>query len=111
MTIGPHPKSSTVRTAIWTAAMLGATLSASCASLPGDRLVADGASRIEVSQLGEGAPVIVFESGRDFQVLYPGAEMREIDSGHDIPQERPQAVAQAIRDVLERSAANHSRER
>lgn len=40
----------------------------------------------------------------DFAQLYPHAEYREIDCGHDIPVERPDAVADAIRIVLARTA-------
>ena len=41
---------------------------------------------------------------RDFAKLYPQAAVFEITGGHDIPQERPQAVIDAVREVLRRAA-------
>ena len=41
----------------------------------------------------------------DFARLYPQATVREVDGGHNVPQTRPQAVIDAIRDVLGRVAA------
>ncbi len=41
---------------------------------------------------------------RDFAKLYPQAALSDIDSSHGIPQERPQAVIDAIRDILKRIA-------
>jgi pimeloyl-ACP methyl ester carboxylesterase len=46
----------------------------------------------------------------DFARLYPSATIRDIDSGHDVPQENPQAVIDAIRDVLARIQAERLRD-
>jgi pimeloyl-ACP methyl ester carboxylesterase len=41
---------------------------------------------------------------RDFGKLYPTAILREVDSDHNIPQHRPQAIIDAIAEVLSASA-------
>jgi pimeloyl-ACP methyl ester carboxylesterase len=38
----------------------------------------------------------------DYARLYPGAVVRVVDGGHRVPQQRPQAVIDAINDVLSR---------
>ena len=40
------------------------------------------------------------EKRKDIAVLYPGAKQIWVDSGHGIPQEKPEAVIDAIRQVL-----------
>ncbi len=48
---------------------------------------------------------------RDFTRLYPAARQVWVDSGHDIPRERPDAIIAAVRAVLaasDRAAAAHS---
>lgn len=37
-----------------------------------------------------------------YTTLYPGSELRWLDCGHDIPRERPQAVAAALRELITR---------
>lgn len=37
---------------------------------------------------------------RDLATLYPAAHWREVDSDHDIPQHRPQAIVDAIAEIL-----------
>lgn len=37
-----------------------------------------------------------------YAALYPGSELRWLDCGHDIPRERPQAVATALRELVTR---------
>jgi pimeloyl-ACP methyl ester carboxylesterase len=55
-----------------------------------------------------GTAIAAFDNAKrvDFARLYPGATVREIDSGHAIQRENPEAVIEAIRDVL---AMAHSR--
>lgn len=45
---------------------------------------------------------------RDLARLYPGAEVRWVDSGHGIPLEAPDAVIAAIRDALRQTRATAS---
>ncbi len=40
------------------------------------------------------------EKRKDIVHLYPGAKQVWVDSGHDIPKEKPKSVIEAIRDVL-----------
>lgn len=40
------------------------------------------------------------EKRKDIVNLYPGAKQVWVDSGHDIPKEKPEAVIEAIREVL-----------
>lgn len=46
---------------------------------------------------------------RDIARLYPGAELRWVDSGHGIPLEDPAAVVKAIQDVVRQVRATSSR--
>lgn len=50
-------------------------------------------------------PIAIFDNAKhaDFANLYPHAIIREVDSGHNIQIERPQIVAEAIREVILRS--------
>ena len=49
-----------------------------------------------------GTDIARFDNAKraDFAQLYPHARVREVEGGHNVPIERPQAVIQAIRDVL-----------
>jgi pimeloyl-ACP methyl ester carboxylesterase len=49
-----------------------------------------------------GTAMAAFDNAKrkDFARLYPNATVREVDSGHHIPQDKPQAVIDAIRNVL-----------
>jgi hypothetical protein len=41
---------------------------------------------------------------RDFSRLYPAAISREVESDHDVPRHRPQAIIDAIAEVLRANA-------
>jgi len=56
-------KSPDLNAMVLVAALTGALVLSSCAPLAGDRVVTNNGGQVEISQLGEGAPVIVFESG------------------------------------------------
>jgi pimeloyl-ACP methyl ester carboxylesterase len=49
-----------------------------------------------------GSDVAAFDNSKraDFARLYPSAALHAVDGGHDLPQTNPQAVIDAIRDVL-----------
>ena len=49
-----------------------------------------------------GTAIAAFDNAKraDFVNLYPGATVREIEGGHNIPQTKPHAVIDAIREVL-----------
>lgn len=53
-----------------------------------------------------GTAIGAFDNAKraDYARLYPHALLREVDSGHLIPTERPDAVVQAIREVLLRAS-------
>ena len=40
------------------------------------------------------------EKSKDFVRLYPGSKQIWVDSGHDIPLEKPKSIVSAIREVL-----------
>ncbi|MBS7702771.1 alpha/beta fold hydrolase [Chelatococcus asaccharovorans] len=52
-----------------------------------------------------GTAIGAFDNAKraDFARLYPHAVIREVQSGHNIPVQRPDAVVQAIREVLSRT--------
>lgn len=53
-----------------------------------------------------GTAIGAFDNAKraDFARLYPHAVIREVDSGHNIPVERPDAIVQAIREVISRAS-------
>jgi pimeloyl-ACP methyl ester carboxylesterase len=52
-----------------------------------------------------GTSIVAFDNAKraNFATLYPHATVREVDGGHNIQVERPQAVIDAIREVISRS--------
>lgn len=59
-------------------------------------------TRILTAPDKSGTVIAAFDNGKraDFAYLYPTAIMGNVDCGHNIPQEKPEAVVTAIRDVL-----------
>jgi pimeloyl-ACP methyl ester carboxylesterase len=88
-----------------------------------DALTETGREVLAAPPLSGGIPAIVlvapdrstgamsaFDNAKrqDYRRLYPSADFREIDGGHNIPAENPQAVVDAIRDVLLRASRGRS---
>lgn len=60
---------------------------------------------ILVAPDGAGTAIAAFDNGKraDFARLYPQAALRDIGSGHMIPLEKPQAVVEAVEEVIRKA--------